>query len=68
MIQVQDIPFIRGKFSIGQKIRCDRFTGGDRTQKVDATIVGKFPNFCLLEYEGQKLCVQWIDLAIQGAK
>ena len=73
MIQVKDIPVVRGMYSVGQVIDCNKNVGGERTQQVKARIKGKFPHFALLEDaenvpHKQRWCIKWVDFIIQEIK
>lgn len=69
MLLAKNIKFISGNFSIGQKISCNKFVGGERLQKVEATIIGKYPNLALVTDNGRdKWCIKWVDFAILGIK
>lgn len=66
MIRTKDIKYVRGNFSVGQKIKCLKPTSGDKWIQVEARIIGKFPQLALMEFNGQKWCIKWIDFIMQG--
>lgn len=66
MITVRDLPFIAGRFSIGDKIKVEKRWSSERSEIVKAEIVGKYPWFCEVEHNGMRWCIQWADIEIQG--
>ena len=48
MIQVKDIPFIAGKYSIGDKLPVVKRCSSERAEEVEVEIIGKYPHFALV--------------------
>lgn len=68
MIFKKDIPFYRSQFGVGQKIKCTKYGGGDKTEEVTAEIIGIYPNFAEVSDGKMRWCVLWKDLMRMGKK
>ena len=74
MIQVKDIPFIAGRYAIGDRIPVVKMISSEKNEKVDAEIIGKYPHFVLVreirddrrEEDRMKWSIQWKDFALTG--
>lgn len=66
MIQKKDIPFVAGRFSVGDKIKVEKRWSDQRVEKVYVTIVGKYPQHCLVSDGKMKWCIKWVDFIIQN--
>lgn len=66
MIEKKDVRNIRNNMRIGQKVKCLKYVGGERVIEVEAEVIGKFPNLCLVTDKQSKWCVPWVDFAISG--
>ena len=58
-----DIVFIRGRYAVGDKVTVPKKITNDKTENVEAEILGKYPHVMLVSDGLYKWCVSWVDMA-----
>lgn len=66
---VNDLPLIAGGYAVGEKIKTDKLLSSERSVRVTAEIIGKYPKFCLVrevnderEQDRARWCILWSEI------
>jgi hypothetical protein len=63
---IKEIVNCRNNYGVGDKVKCSKFTNGDKFQQVTAKIIAKYPYFALVSDGITRWCVNWVDLVNCG--
>ncbi len=59
-----DLLYVYKNYQVGQRIVIDKYVSADRMVKTEVTIIGIYPNICLVTDGKLKWCVSWKDVYI----